>query len=127
MYAKMAGRDVLAAEVESPVYSAPVVGIVPKLKDVPSLDVGIYRTPDEKKLTLFLINRDVRRIAAVKLDLGSAAWRAELITTLSADSYKAENGPSQPDKVVPVTTACNETTSVNVPMHSLVRIDLSKK
>ncbi|MGA2257354.1 MAG: hypothetical protein ABSG53_22075, partial [Thermoguttaceae bacterium] len=76
MYAKMAGREVLAAEVESPVYSAPVVGIVPKLKDVPSLDVGIYRTPDEKKLTLFLINRDVRRIAAVKLDLGSAAWRA---------------------------------------------------
>ena len=31
-----------------------------------------------------------QRPAAVKLDLGSAAWLAKSITTLSAESYKAE-------------------------------------
>jgi len=62
----------------------------------------------------------------MKLDLGAAAWRAESITMLSADSYKAENGPSQPNRIVPVTTAYHELNSVNVPKHSLLRIDLSK-
>ena len=123
MYSKMAGREVLAAEVQSPAYSTRTVGIVPKLKDVPYLDVGAYRSLDGKDLALVLINRDQRRSAAVKLDLGSAGWRAESITTLTADSCKAENGPSQPDKVVPVTTACHEPTSVNVPAHGLVRVD----
>jgi alpha-N-arabinofuranosidase len=126
MYAKMAGREVLAAEVESPVYSTPAVGIVPKLKDVPLLDVGAYRVPDGKNLTVFLINRDLRRTAAVKLNLGSAAWQAESMTTLSADSYKAENGPSQPNQVVPVTAAFHEPASVNVPKHCLVRIDFRR-
>ena len=125
MYSKMAGREVLAAEVESPVYSTSAVGIVPKLENVPYLDVGAYRTTDGKRLALFFINRDVHRIAAVKLDLGSPLWRAESLTTLSADSYKAENGPSKPDRVVPVTTACREAASVNVPRHSLLRIDFS--
>ena len=31
-----------------------------------------------------------------------------LIAAESAESYKAENGPSQPNQVVPVTTACHE-------------------
>jgi alpha-L-arabinofuranosidase len=127
MYSKMAGREVLAVDVESPAYSTPAIGIVPKLPSVPYLDAGAYRTQDGKKLTLFLINRDVRRSAAVKLDLGSAAWRAESTTTLSADSYKAENGPSQPNKVVPVTTTAHDLTSIELPKHSLLRIDLSRK
>ncbi|MHB1034372.1 MAG: alpha-L-arabinofuranosidase C-terminal domain-containing protein [Pirellulales bacterium] len=127
MYSKMAGREVLAAEVQSPTYSTAAVGIVPKLENVPYLDAGAYRTPDGKKLTLFLINRDVRRNATVKLDLERTAWRTESMTTLSADSYKAENGPSQPDRVVPVTTAGDDRTSVELPKHSLLRIDLGKK
>ena len=99
----------------------------PSSRTCPCLDVGAYRTPDGKKLTLFLINRDVRRSAAVKLDLGRTAWRAESMTTLSADSYKAENGPSQPNKVVPVTTAGQDRTAVELPKHSLLRIDCSKR
>jgi alpha-N-arabinofuranosidase len=127
MYAKMAGRQVLAAEVESPVYSTPPVGIVPKLKDVACIDAGAYRTPDGKKLTLFLINRDVHRKATVKLDLGPGVWRVESVTALSADNYKAENSPSQPNKVVPVTTAGRDLASVQLPKHSLLRIDYAKK
>jgi hypothetical protein len=74
-----------------------------------------------------LINRDVRRSATVKLDLGSSAWHAESMTTLSDDSYTAENGPSQPNKVIPVTTAAHDRTSIQLPKHSLLRIDLSMK
>jgi alpha-L-arabinofuranosidase len=127
MYSQMAGREVLAVDVQSPVYATQAVGIVPKLASVPYLDAGAYRTPDGKRLSLFLINRDVRRSAVVKLDLGSSAWHAESVTTLSADSYKAENSPSQPNKVVPVTTAIQDLSSVQVPKHTLVRIDLSTK
>ena len=127
IYAKMAGRDVLAVEVQTPTYSTDAVGIVPKLQNVPCLDVGAYRTPDGKNLTLFLINRDVRRGAAVKLDLGPTAWRAESRTTLAADSYKAENGPSQPNQVVPVRVEGQDLTVVELPKHSLLRIDLGRK
>lgn len=127
MYAKMAGRDVLAAEVRSPAYSTPAVGIVPALKDVPCLDAGAYRTADGQRLAIFLVNRNVRRSAAVKLDLASAPWRAESITTLTADSYKAENSPSEPNKVVPVTTAGGAITSLGLPKHSLARVDLIRK
>jgi alpha-L-arabinofuranosidase len=126
MYSKMAGREVLEVDVQSPVYSTPAIGIVPKLEKIPCLDVGAYRTSDGKRLSLLLVNRDVRRSAAVKLDLGPAAWRVESQTTLSADSYKAENGPSQPNKVVPVTTARQDLASVDLPKHSLLRIDLSR-
>ena len=66
MYTKMAGRDVLAVKIQTPTYSTDAVGIVPKLQNMPCLDVGSYRTPDGKNLTLFLINRDVRRGATVK-------------------------------------------------------------
>ena len=49
------------------------------------------------------------------------------MTTLTAESYKAENGPSQSNRVVPVTTAGHDPTSVELPKHSLLRIDLDKK
>jgi len=127
MYSRMSGREVLAVNVESPTYSTPAIGIVPKLEKVPCLDVGAYRTPRGDKLALFLINRDVHRSAIVKLDLGSVLWRAESFTTLTGDTYKAENGPSEPDKIVPVTIASQETASLQLPKHSLVRIDLTKK
>lgn len=127
MYSKMAGRDVLAVEVHSPAYSTHAVGIVPKLENVPYLDVGAYRMPDGKGLSLFLINRDVRRSAAVELDLGQTPWRAASMATLSADSYKAENGPSQPHRVVPVTAVGHDVASVQLRKHSLLRIDFVRK
>ena len=126
MYAAMAGREVLAVDVQSPSYATPAVGIVPALAEVPCLDVAAYRTADGKKLAIFLINRDVRRAATVTLDLGSAAWRAESTTTLSAESCKADNGPSQPDKVVPATSAVHGRGSISVLKHSLLRIDLTR-
>ena len=127
MYARMSGRDVLAVDVESPTYSTPAIGIVPKLEKVPCLDVGAFRTSGGDKLALFLINRDVHRSATVKLDLGTVPWRAESVTTLTGATYKAENSPSEPDKIVPVTIGSQESASVPVPKHSLVRIDLIKK
>ncbi len=127
MYSRMGGREVLDVEVQSPVYSTRAIGIVPCLRDVPFLDAAAYRTRDGQKLTLFLVNRDVRRAATVTLDLGKAAWRAGAMTTLKADSYKAENGPSQPDKVVPITSDLHDFTSVQLSKHSLLRIDFDKK
>jgi alpha-N-arabinofuranosidase len=127
IYARMSGRDVLAVDVESPTYSTPAIGIVPKLEKVPCLDVGAFRTSGGDKLALFLINRDVHRSATVKLDLGTVPWRAESVTTLTGATYKAENSPSEPDKIVPVTIGSQESASVPVPKHSLVRIDLIKK
>ncbi len=127
MYAKMAGREVLAVEVQSPVYSTDAAGIVPKLQNVPCLDVGAYRTKDGKRLTLFFINRDLRRNVAVRLDLGQTPWHAESRTTLAANSYKAENSPSKPNTVLPLTTEGANLADIDVPKHSLLRIDLGRK
>jgi alpha-N-arabinofuranosidase len=126
MYAKTAGREVLGVEVDCPTYSTPAIGIVPGLPKVPCLDAGAYRAPGGEKLSLMLINRDVRRSATVTLDLGPTAWRVESLTRLSAETYKAENSPSEPNKVVPVTTSGGEATGLELPKHSLLRVDLVK-
>jgi len=130
MYNEMKGRDVLAVRVESPAYSTPAIGIVPKLDGVPYLDAGVYRTKDGQSMSAFLVNRDVRRQAQVDIRLDSPDWSARSITTLTADSYKAMNSPEAPRNVSPQSktvtsaTANGKQLSIVLPKHSLTVIDL---
>ncbi len=129
MYAQMAGREVLATEVQSPTYSTTPAGIVPALEGVPYLDVGAYRTKDGRKLSVFLTNRDIKRRASVRIEPGVAAFEVQSLTILTADSYLAENSPERPDHVVPVRTrdytAAERGLTTVLPKHSLAVIELS--
>ena len=131
-YGRMKGRDVLALRVESPEYSTPAIGIVPKLDGVPYLDAGVYRTKDGRSMSVCLVNRDVKREAQVAIDVNSPAWSTRAITTLTADSCKATNSPETPMNVAPQSKAAvsvktnGKQLSMVLPRHSLTVIDLDK-
>jgi alpha-N-arabinofuranosidase len=132
MYSQMKGRDVLAARIESPTYSTPAIGIVPKLDGVPYLDTGVYRTKDGQSMSVFLVNRDVKREAQVDISVDSPGWSVRSTTTLAADSCKAMNSPEAPasvspqDKSGPSANADGRQLGLLLPKHSLTVIDLHK-
>jgi len=129
MYLQMKEREVMDVAVESPVYSTPAMGFVSALKDMPYIDAAAYRTKDGKKLTVFLINRDVKRSASVTMNTGFDSFGIESITTLTADSYKDENTPEKPDNVIPTrktgdNAQHNRSFTLVLPKHSLTEIDV---
>jgi alpha-L-arabinofuranosidase len=132
MYSRMQGHDVLAVRVEAPVYATPAIGIVPKLDEVPYLDAVACRARDGRSLSLFLINRDVKRKAFVNVALAASDWSARSVTTLTADSYKAMNSPEAPTNVAPQRTAgapvkqAGPSLSLILPRHSLTVVELQK-
>lgn len=133
MYSRMQNRQVLAVAAEAPGFAIPAIGVVPEMKDVPSLDAAACRTPDGRALSLFLVNRDVYRTADVAVDPGSPSYAVQSLTTLTADSYKAENTPERPDAVVPRSRDDrpvpdeNGRFQVSLPKHSLTEIQLIRE
>jgi len=132
MYSAMKGRDVLATQIEAPAYSTPAIGIVPELAGVPCLDAGVYRTKNGQSMSVFLVNRDVKREAQVDIRLDSSDWSARSITTLAANSCKAMNSPDAPTSVAPQSRAGSSVKAderqlrLLLPRHSLTVIDLRK-
>jgi alpha-L-arabinofuranosidase len=95
---------------------------------MPCIDAAAYRTKDGKKLTVFLINRDVKRSASVAMNTGFDSFGIESITTLTADSYKDENTPEKPDNIIPTkktgdNAQRNGSFTLVLPKHSLTEID----
>jgi alpha-N-arabinofuranosidase len=129
MYARMRERDVLNTTVESPVYSTPAMGFVSNLKDIPYIDTSAYRTKDGKKLSIFLINRDVKRSASVTVDTSFDSFEIESITTLTANSYKDENTPEKLDNAIPTkkkeNTKHSGSFTLKLPKHSLTEIEIN--
>ncbi len=131
MYSAMQRRAVLQTDVVAPMYSTRAMGIVPKMADVPYVDAGAYRTVDGNCVSLFLINRSVTRHVQAEIDPGFAPFQVESITTLSAESYRAENSPDQPDNVVPRVADRKEAFAgaplkLTLPRHSLTVVDFRK-
>jgi alpha-N-arabinofuranosidase len=127
-YAKMANRDVMSVKVDAPTYSTQSMGIVPKLDNVPYIDAGAYKTKDT--LTVFLINRSVKNSASVNIDTGLASFSVKRISTLTHDSYKAENNSNNPYNVIPEKKEFEQITqkglfNLSLPKHSLTIIDFS--
>ncbi|MGB9595941.1 MAG: alpha-L-arabinofuranosidase C-terminal domain-containing protein [Candidatus Poribacteria bacterium] len=130
-YSAMANRDSLETIVQCPTYSVPAMGLISKLENVPYIDVGAYRRKDGKELTLFLINRSVKNKATVEIDTGFGRFKINSTIVLTSNSYKDENSPDEPNKVVPIkktgdnniyTNAFN----ISLPKHSLTIIVLSR-
>ena len=127
-YSKLAGRQVLATQVSCPVYSPGMAGIVPAQVGVPSLDAAAFRSPDGNKMSLFLINRDVKRDAVAQIQV--PRMHAVSVTNLSADSYLAVNSPENPNLVRPVlqpTKALVPGSAIRVPRHSLTVVEFRAK
>jgi alpha-N-arabinofuranosidase len=126
-YARMSGRSVLGTTVSCPTYATPQIGGVPAIPNAPCLDAGAYETKSGGELSVFLINRDVLRGAAVSIDPGSRTVTSINITTLSAPSYLAQNSPEHPREVVPATKTIPSPPpgpfSWTVPKHAFVEID----
>jgi len=130
-YSAMAGRDVLETFVQCPTYSVPRMGLISKLDNVPYIDVGAYIKKDRKELTLFLINRSIKNNAVVEVDPGLSSFKIESITTLTSDSYKDENSPDKPNKVIPIKKSDDNTThtekvNITLPKHSLTVININR-
>jgi alpha-N-arabinofuranosidase len=131
MYSRMSGREVMDVEVNGPTYSTPSMGFVPNLTNVPYIDTGAYKKRDRSGISIFLINRDIKRSATVAIDPGIASFVVKSITTLTADSYKAENRPEKPDKTTPLTKPGPldiqvKPFSLVLPKHSLTLIEIVK-
>ena len=131
MYSALACREVLETEIEAPTYSARATGNVERLRGVPYIDAGAYQGDNGTSLNVFLINRDMKRTASVNVNLGFSPFEIQSITRLTADSYKAENTPKEPDHVVPVTETINETRegtsfTIQLPKHSLAKVDIKR-
>ena len=130
MYAGMKEREVIDVAVESPVYSTSAMGFVSALKDMSYIDAAAYRTKDGTKLSIFLVNRDVKRSASVTIDTGFSSFGLESVTTLTANSYKDENNSEKPDNVIPTkkteNTKHSRSFNLVLPRHSLTEIEISR-
>lgn len=131
LYSGLGGRAVLDTVVEAPGFASTTTGIVPALKDVPLIDAAAYRSKDRRSTKVFLVNRDIARSAKVQIDPGAGRYHVAGITTLAADSYKAENGPDKPDAVTPVSSAGpsgqrSGSLEVTLPKHSLTVVEFSR-
>jgi len=131
MYSGMKEREVLGTTVESPTYSTPAMGFVSELKDLPYIDSSAYRTKDGKKLSVFLINRNIKQNASVIIDTGYDSYQIESVITLTADSYRAENSPEKPDSIIPIKKTDDNTEhsgsyALVLPKHSLTKIEITK-
>jgi alpha-L-arabinofuranosidase len=78
-----------------------------------------------------LINRNVNNSVSVKFNPGFKSFKIESTVVLSSNSYKDENTPEKPSKVVPVTKADDktihaETATIVAPKHSLTVIKITK-
>ncbi len=130
LYSGLVGRAVLDTVVEGPTYAAATTGIVPALKDVPLIDAAAYRSKDRRSTKVCLVNRDITRAASVRIDPGAGQYRVAGITTVAAESYKAENGAEKPDAVKPVsapgpTGLRTGPFEVTLPKHSLTVIEFA--
>ncbi|MGQ9608422.1 MAG: alpha-L-arabinofuranosidase C-terminal domain-containing protein [bacterium] len=128
-YASMSGRDVMEVEIQSPTYSSQSMGIVPKLENIPYIDAGAYKSKD--KLAAFLINRSVKNDSNVEIFPGMGQFIIERITVLTADSYKSENTPEEPDKVVPIVKELDKyiyqySCNIPLPKHSLIIVEFAE-
>lgn len=105
-YAKAEPRTLLRVQSNSPVYSvAHGVDRLPKIDDVPYLDVDAAESAGGKSLVLFCVNRHLTQPLAASFDFASLGVKGRVakVTTLAADNILAENNEEKPDQVKPVT------------------------
>lgn len=131
LYAAQVGRQVVRTIVDAPAFACRQTGIVPALRDVPLIDAAAFRAADRRSSRIFLVNRDLVRPAALRLEPGAGPYRVASITTLAGDSLLAENGPEHPDAVRPVRRAGPAARRVGaLPLtllpHSLTVVELAR-
>ncbi|MDP8247397.1 MAG: ATP-binding cassette domain-containing protein [Candidatus Tritonobacter lacicola] len=83
-YARLAGKTLLKAEVRVDTFDSKQVGIIPEQRDVPYLDVIAARSEENEKLTLFVINRNLRQ--TVKADILTKGFMSRRIEVRGVDA-----------------------------------------
>jgi alpha-N-arabinofuranosidase len=100
LYARHFGTQLVAAQIDSPTYSADGVGVIAPDPQVPEVTVAAARDESGRRLFVNLINRSGSTIHRVRLDLGP--FRAGSTATgwvLSAPTPTDHNGRDLPDEV----------------------------
>jgi alpha-N-arabinofuranosidase len=93
---RWANRTVLNALVESPTYN------VPDLGQVPYLDVTATSSPEDGKISVFILNRDLSKGQTVEINWQNTTPGKLLnSTTLTGNDLKASNTFDSPHRVVP--------------------------
>lgn len=117
LYDSIAGDNILPVKDDSGSYDVSG-GIAPltSIANVPYVDTIATESPDGKRLTLFLINRNLSTNIPVKLDLGAfqPAATAQVEQMTSASRYDS-NDEQHPEKVVPRPSTLQVASSGPVP------------
>ncbi len=93
---RWANRTVLNALVESPTYN------VPDLGQVPYLDVTATSSPEDGKISVFILNRDLSKGQTVEINWQNTTPGKLLNSTiLTGNDLKASNTFDSPHRVVP--------------------------
>jgi alpha-N-arabinofuranosidase len=126
LYREAAGGTVVSVDIEDcPVYSAPASDNFPALADVPCLDaLGVFR-PDENRLYLYVVNRDIHDSIEARINFANPAVSVTA-ETLTAGSCADFNTGNSPDRIIPETrilTAANPLTYIFGPC-SLTRVTI---
>ena len=100
LYARHFGRRLVPATIESPVFNAPALGVMPAETGVPELTVVASLNDDGSRLFINIVNRSWETVHRVKLDTGSftpapamTAWR------ISAPGLTDHNGRDLPPEI----------------------------
>lgn len=101
LYARQAGRRMVASEVHAPAFDTSAVCFVPAQWDVPLIDSGVFRARNGA-LTVMLINRSLTHPASLTLNPNLRRYRIVRVTTLASESFKDKNGPDDPMRIAPV-------------------------
>ena len=117
------GADVLDAWIESEAFSVPEM----RLTGMPYLDAAVTLDPDGR-VACSLVNRHRDEPLTVRIATPGAGFRAEATLHLLAhDDPLARNGPRDPDRVRPVTSALQvdgTSPEVELPPHSYAVLEL---
>lgn len=102
---------------------------LPEIEHVPYLEVVAAVNKDSSVLTLFCVNRDLKRDFDTNINLKGFNGREARVKTLSAPDIYAENNEENPERVVPKDSMVSTTGSTlrfNFPHESVTRIEIRR-
>ncbi len=100
LYARHFGNRLVQASIESPVFNAPALGVMPSEANVPELTVIASINSDGRKLFINIVNRSWETIHRVKLDTGRFIASSTMTAwSISAPGLTDHNGRDLPPEV----------------------------
>jgi alpha-N-arabinofuranosidase len=106
LYRRLCGRRRVFSETKCPTLDAPRLLNLPARRSVPVLDVSATR--DDRRLTVFVINRDHQASQAAEIELSAfEASSPARLHTVCGGGYRAQNVEGEPEAVTEGTSTAD--------------------